>query len=60
MRKRARRIFYIFEKKKKGEELTMAGTRTRHPHASSGAVISEAARASSSSNETTRGGPTGP
>jgi hypothetical protein len=30
MRKRARRISYIFEKKK-GEELTKGGTETRHP-----------------------------
>jgi hypothetical protein len=31
MTKRVRRISCVFEKKKKGEELTKAGTRTRKP-----------------------------
>jgi hypothetical protein len=52
----ARRISYVFEKKKKGEELTKAGTGTSHPLPSDGTVTRGDAGTSSSSGETTTGG----
>jgi hypothetical protein len=52
----ARRISYVFEKKKKGEELTKAGIGTRHPLPSDETVTRGDAGTSSSSGETTTGG----
>jgi hypothetical protein len=64
MRKRAKIIFCIFEKKKKGEELTKGSTwplssiETRHPHPSGGNMTGGAGT-SSSSGKTVTGGPMG-
>jgi hypothetical protein len=49
MRKRVGRISCIFEKKKKGEELTKACTGTSHPLPSSETMTRGAAETSSSS-----------
>jgi hypothetical protein len=51
-----RRISYVFEGKKKGEELTKAGTGTRHPLPSVGTVTRGAARTSPSSGGTVTAG----
>jgi hypothetical protein len=57
MRKKARKMSNIFEKKE-GEELTKGGTGTRHPLPSD-AIVTRGPRWSSSSSETTIGGPMG-
>jgi hypothetical protein len=59
MTKRVRRISCVFEKKKKGEELTKAGTGTRKPLPSGRTVTRGAARTSSSFGGTAIGGPCG-
>jgi hypothetical protein len=55
MRKRVRRISCVL-RKKKGEELTIASTGTRHPLPSGGTVTRGVPRTSSSSSGTTTGG----
>jgi hypothetical protein len=56
MRKGARRIFCVFDKKKKGKELPKADTGTMHPFPSGWTTTRGAAR---TSNRTTIGGPYG-
>jgi hypothetical protein len=51
-----RRISYVFERKKKGGELTKAGTGTRHPLPSGGIVTRGAAGTSYSIGGTATGG----
>jgi hypothetical protein len=59
MRKKGWEESPTFLKKKKGGELTKAGTGTRHPLPSGGTVTRGAARTSSSSGRTTTGRPCG-